>query len=102
MADTPRASPVRIVDLVPFAYELDILEIRLHELHAVVDVTQSLKISRTVRPRSSLSSNLQGPSKSGRKLCCWVPLSSPEGASRVVTRILTSTAWQGLNPSGIR
>ncbi|EER06134.1 conserved hypothetical protein [Perkinsus marinus ATCC 50983] len=49
MADTPRASPVRIVDLVPFAYELDILEIRLHELNAVVDVFVIVESTRAFK-----------------------------------------------------
>ncbi|KAF4756134.1 Beta-1,4-mannosyl-glycoprotein 4-beta-N-acetylglucosaminyltransferase [Perkinsus olseni] len=44
-----RPSPVRIVDLVPFAYELDILEIRLHELHSVVDVFVIVESTRAFK-----------------------------------------------------
>ena len=33
-----RPRPARLVDVVMFAWELDILEIRLHELEEVVDV----------------------------------------------------------------
>ena len=30
--------PRRIIDVVPFSYELDVLELRLHELNATVDL----------------------------------------------------------------
>ena len=32
-----RVEPVKIVDIIPFAFEVDILEIRMHELNDVVD-----------------------------------------------------------------
>jgi hypothetical protein len=32
------AGPVTVVDLIPFSYELDVLEVRLFELEQVVDV----------------------------------------------------------------
>jgi beta-1,4-mannosyl-glycoprotein beta-1,4-N-acetylglucosaminyltransferase len=35
--DGKRDTPAKIVDLILFAYELDTLEIRLHELDEVVD-----------------------------------------------------------------
>ena len=39
--ETPRPAgqpPRRIIDVVPFSYELDVLELRLHELNATVDL----------------------------------------------------------------
>jgi len=37
LTGTPRLEPIRIVDLIPFAYEVDVLEMRLFELNATVD-----------------------------------------------------------------
>ncbi|KAF4663717.1 hypothetical protein FOL47_005586 [Perkinsus chesapeaki] len=44
-----RPSPARIVDLLPFAYELDILEVRFHELHSVVDVFVIVESTRAFK-----------------------------------------------------
>lgn len=47
-----RATPARILDFVPFGFELDLLEIRLHELAELVDVHVIVESTRTHRGSS--------------------------------------------------
>lgn len=47
-----RATPARILDFVPFGFELDLLEIRLHELAELVDVHVIAESTRTHRNSS--------------------------------------------------
>jgi len=54
--ETPRPAgqpPRRIIDVVPFSYELDVLELRLHELNATVDLFVVVEAPITHRGKPS-------------------------------------------------
>ena len=66
-----RATPARVFDLFPFNYELDVLEMRLHELNDTVDffvILESTRSHRGMRKPLGLARNIERFSKFADKI----------------------------------